>query len=116
MNVISAENASPDASEHQLKVKLQMCVKNKKGVAAPDSACVECSCNCGDNCRKGCACAADCGCACKAPCEPPMPPPPPPPGPGKPDCQPRKGCSGLLWFFGLLAFLAFVFGCLRHFH
>lgn len=104
MNVTSAENGSTDPDEHHLKVRLQMCVKNKKGTPeSPDSPCVQCSCNCGDNCRKGCACTADCGCSCKAPTEPPKPPTPP----GKPDCgKPGHGGSnGLLALLGLLAFL-----------
>src|SRR5262249_29239741 len=117
MNVASAENGSADPSEHHLKVKLQMCVKNKKGTAGqPDGACVQCSCNCGDNCRAGCACAPDCGCSCKAPCDPPQPPGPPPPG--QPDCH-HKGGGGLLAFFGflaLVALLAFLFAALVHFH
>ncbi|MBI4534501.1 MAG: dephospho-CoA kinase [Candidatus Melainabacteria bacterium] len=111
MSVSSCQAGVPDADEHQLKVKLAMCVRNTKGTGnTPSPITGSCSCKCNNNCRNGCACAANCGCSCKGPCQPPKPPPPP----ANTLCHAHHCHPGLLTFFCLLAILLAAGVCWFH--
>lgn len=87
LTVASGQPDSASEDETELKVRVEMSVRQKNGGPPDDCGC---TCGCGNGCHKGCGCGNGCGCGCPCPppAPPPAPPPPPPPAPPAPPTPP----------------------------